>query len=120
MSRRARVALITLIAAAWASSIAVSASAATTVVNGVITLDDALILSEDAVAVVTLVDQTATDAGAIVGQQRIDHVTSLPVAFQVLYDDAAIDATHSYALFGAIVDGDAASLCRPAGEDLYA
>ena len=109
MTRRARTALIAVVLAAWASSLGASASAiaATTVVNGVIVSDEQLTLSPDAVEVVTLVDQTATDgAGAIVGQQRIDGVTSLPIAFEVLYDDASIDDGHSYALFASIVDGD--------------
>ena len=83
-------------------------TAATTVVNGVIVSDDALTLSENAVAVVTLVDQSATEgAGGIIGQQRIAPVASVPIPFEVLYDDAAIDDTHSYALFASIVDGDA-------------
>ena len=45
--------------------------AATTVLNGVITSESDVPLSEDAVAVITIVDQTATpEAGAIIGEQR--------------------------------------------------
>jgi uncharacterized lipoprotein YbaY len=108
MSRRARTALIAVVLTLATSIFGPSAIAATTVLNGVIVSDDALTLSPDAVAVVTLVDQTATEgAGAIVGQQRIDAVASVPIPFEVLYDDAAIDVAHSYALFAAVIDGDA-------------
>ena len=33
-------------------------------------------------------------------------MATLPAAFEVSYDDARIDPTHSYALIAAIVDGD--------------
>ena len=41
----------------------------------------------------------------IVGEQRIDGA-ALPAEFSVPYDDAAIDTTHSYALYASVVDGD--------------
>jgi uncharacterized lipoprotein YbaY len=107
MSRRARTALMAVMLAAWAVIPGATTLAATTVVNGVIVSDEQLTLSPDAVAVVTLVDQTATEgAGVIVGEQRIEPVAALPTPFAVLYDDATIDDTHSYALFASIVDGD--------------
>ena len=83
-----------------------AARAATTVVNGVIVSDESFSPSPTAVAVVTLVDQTADRAaGRSSGQQRIDGPSPPSIAFEVLYDDAAIDPTHSYALFATIVDG---------------
>ena len=82
-------------------------AAATTVLNGVIESTEAITPSADAVAVVTLVDQSASpEAGGIIGEQRIDAPGSLPIAFEVLYDDAKIDKTHSYAVVASIVDGD--------------
>ena len=54
----------------------------------------------------TIVDQTAAaDAGAVIGQQRIDAPAAIPIDFSVLFDAATIDPTHSYALFATIVDG---------------
>ena len=83
------------------------AFAAVTVVTGTLTSVEPVVLSPAAVAVVTLVDQTATpEAGAILGEQRIEGVAALPAAFEVPYDDARIDPTHSYAIVAAIVDGD--------------
>jgi len=83
------------------------ALAAVTVVTGTITSAEPVVLSPTAVAVVTLVDQTATpEAGAILGEQRIEGVAALPAAFEVPYDDARIDPLHSYAIVAAIVDGD--------------
>ena len=61
MSRRARTALMAVMLAAWAVIPGATTLAATTVVNGVIVSDEQLTLSPDAVAVVTLVDQTATE-----------------------------------------------------------
>ena len=84
------------------------AAGAVTAVTGTITSTAEATLSPNAVAVVTLVDQTATaEAGAVIGEQRIEPAGALPLAFQVPYDDARIDPTHSYALLAAIVDGDA-------------
>ena len=40
-----------------------------------------------------------------VGQQRIDAPGTVPVAFSVFVDDAAIDKTHAYGLYASIVDG---------------
>jgi hypothetical protein len=50
-------------------------------------------------------DQTADpDAGAILGEDRIDDPGAIPIAFSVPYT-AAIDPTHSYALYASVVDG---------------
>ena len=85
------------------AAVAVGAPAA---VTGSVTSEDATALTGDAVLVVTLVDQQASpDAGVIVGEQRIDGA-ALPAEFSVPYDDAAIDTTHSYALYASVVDGD--------------
>ena len=106
MIRRTRLVVFVAIFTAWISALGISAHAATTVVNGVIVPDGSFAPSDTAVAVVTLIDQTAdADAGAIVGEQRIDGIDSAPIAFEVLYDDAAIDPSHSYALFASVVDG---------------
>ena len=81
-------------------------SAATSTVSGTLTFREKIALSPSAVAIVTIVDHTAApDAGAIVGQQRIDAPGTVPIAFSVLVDDAAIDKTHAYGLYASIVDG---------------
>ncbi len=74
-------------------------------VTGQLALRDRVALSPDAIAVITLVDQDAgPDAGAIIGEQRIDGV-SLPTEFAVTYDTDQIDPTHAYALFASVIDG---------------
>src|SRR5690242_2909760 len=81
-------------------------SAAVTALTGTITMAQPVALSGDAVAVVTLVDQTTgPDAGGVIGEQRIDGVASVPVAFEVPHDDSGIDSKHSYAIVASIVDG---------------
>ena len=75
-------------------------------VTGSLSYDEQIALTPDAVAIVTIVDQTAAaDAGAVIGQQRIDAPAAIPIDFSVLFDAATIDPTHSYALFATIVDG---------------
>ena len=70
----------TLLAALLAPGLAGSALATTTVLEGSITADDGVTWSEDAVAVVTLVDMSAKpEAGAILGQQRIDDPGAGPI-----------------------------------------
>ena len=55
---------------------------------------------------VTLIDATNTsDAGNIIGQQRIDGIGDGPITFAVPYDSAAVDAKHAYAIFATVVDG---------------
>ena len=62
--------------------------------------------SPTAVAVVTLIDATNTsDAGNIIGQQRIDGIGDGTITFAVPYDSAAVQPTHAYALFATVVDG---------------
>ena len=77
-------------------------------VTGSLTYTETTALTPNAVAIVTIVDQTAApDAGVVVGQQRIDAPTAVPIDFAVLVDSDTIDPTHSYALFATIVDGAA-------------
>ncbi len=60
----------------------------------------------NAVAVVTLIDATNTsDAGNIIGQQRIDGIGDSTITFAVPYDGAAVIPKHAYGLFATIVDG---------------
>ena len=81
-------------------------SAANSSVTGSLTYLQTVALSPNAVAIVTIVDQTAApDAGAVIGEERIDAPTSVPIDFAVLVDATAIDPTHAYALFATIVDG---------------
>ena len=62
--------------------------------------------SPTAVAVITLIDATNTsDAGNIIGQQRIDGIGDGPITFAVPYDSAAVQPKHAYALFATVVDG---------------
>ena len=82
-----------------------AASGATATVTGTVASRDRAALSPSAVIVVTLVDQQASsDAGAIIGQQRINGA-QLPQPFSVLYDAATINSGHSYAVFASVVDG---------------
>ena len=98
---------IALLGALMVPSLAGSALATTTVLEGTITADDGVTWSEDAVAVVTLVDMSAKpEAGAILGQQRIDDPGAAPIAYEVLYDDARVDPKGAYAAYATIVDGD--------------
>jgi uncharacterized lipoprotein YbaY len=81
-----------------------TASAAATAVTGTVTSKEKIALTPDAVTVVTLVDQQAGQAaGTIIGQQTITG-GQFPIAFAVPYDSAAIDDTHSYALFASVID----------------
>jgi uncharacterized lipoprotein YbaY len=83
------------------------AGAATVALTGTITTEEPVTLSEEAVVVVTIVDQTADpEAGGIIGQQRYDRIGATPVSVLVLFDDARIDPARSYAAFATIVDGD--------------
>ena len=81
-----------------------TASAAAATVTGTVTSKEKIALSPDAVTVVTLVDQQVGQAaGTIIGQQAITG-GQFPIAFAVPYDSAAIDSTHSYALFASVID----------------
>jgi len=89
-----------------AATVALPALSATANVSGTLTFKEQPTLGGGAVAVVTLVDLAAApDAGAIVGEQRIDGVTVTPVPFTVPYDPARIDAKHAYGLFATLVSG---------------
>jgi uncharacterized lipoprotein YbaY len=82
------------------------AAAATATVTGALTIAERVALSDDAVAVITLIDTTPTgSAGAIIGQQRIDAPGQVPIDFSVLYEADAIDGSSAYALFASIIDG---------------
>ena len=68
-----------------AALMAVPTSAATTAVTGTLSYAESVTLTPDAVAVVTIVDQTASpDAGAIVGEEWIGAPTTIPIDFSVL------------------------------------
>ena len=98
---------VALLAALLVPGLAGSALATTTVLEGTIAADDGVTWSEDAVAVVTLVDMSAKpEAGAILGQQRIDGPGAAPIAYEVLYDDSRVDPKGAYAAYATIVDGD--------------
>jgi uncharacterized lipoprotein YbaY len=105
--RRIPTVLLSLALVASGLIAAAPAAATTMSVTGQLQMRERVSLSPDAVAVVTLVDQTpSADAGAIIGQQRIDGV-AIPAAFQVDYDGTGIDASHSYALYASVIDGTA-------------
>ena len=105
--RRLRAAaILVLLAALTGAVLAVPIAAATSSVTGSITYRERIALTPQAVAIVTIVDTTAApDAGVVIGQQRIDAPTAVPIDFSVLVDASTIDQTHAYALFATIVDG---------------
>ncbi|MFI5227280.1 MAG: YbaY family lipoprotein, partial [Candidatus Limnocylindrales bacterium] len=85
--------------------VATAGAAAASQVTGTLSFTDQIALSKNAVAIVVLLDQTADpNAGAILGEDRIDDPGAVPIAFSVPYT-AAIDQAHSYALYASIVDG---------------
>ena len=99
-------ALLAATVALLGAALAVPITAANVSVTGSLTYSEPIALTPQAVAIVTMIDQTAAaDAGAVVGQQRIDAPTQVPIDFSVLVDAGTIDPTHSYALFATIVDG---------------
>lgn len=101
-----RASLLAVVVALFTGLLAVPISAATASVTGSLSYLEKVALSPCAVAIVTIVDQTAApDAGAVIGQQRINAPAGLPIDFAVLVDGGAIDPTHAYALFATIVDG---------------
>ena len=105
--RRLRAAaILVLLAALTGAVLAVPIAAATSSVTGSITYRERIALTPQAVAIITIVDTTAApDAGVVIGQQRIDAPTAVPIDFSVLVDASTIDQTHAYALFATIVDG---------------
>ena len=65
----------------------IPAIAANSSVTGSLTTEETVTLTPAAVAIVTIVDTTATaDAGVVIGQQRIDAPASVPIDFSVLVD----------------------------------
>ncbi len=101
-----RFALVAAAAALLSAILAVPIVAANQTVTGSLSYVERVPLSPEAVAIVTIVDITANpDAGAIIGQQRIDGPAGVPIDFSVLVDKNAIDPTHAYALFATIEDG---------------
>ena len=101
-----RFALLAAVVALLGAALAVPIAAANASVTGSLSYDEQIALTPDAVAIVTIIDQTAAaDAGAVIGQQRIDAPAAIPIDFSVLVDADTIDPTHSYALFATIVDG---------------
>ena len=115
--RRLRAAATLVVLAALAGAVlAVPIAAATGSVTGSITYRGPIALSPQAVAIVTIIDTTAApDAGAVIGQQRIDAPASVPIDFSVLVDASTIDQTHAYTLFATIVDGTS-TWQNPTGE----
>ena len=85
----------------------VTMAATPTVVTGTLTLEEEVTLGPEAVAVVVLVDRTASaEGGQIIGVQRIDGPGNAPIPFSVTYDEAAIQKTHAYAVFASLTDKD--------------
>ena len=75
-------------------------------VTGSLSIEGQTTLTAAAVAVVTIIDQTACpDAGVMMGEQRIDAPGAVRIGFSVLYDTDRVDPTHSYALLATITDG---------------
>ncbi len=89
-----------------APALFVQAAGGPAAVTGQLTSKATIALSSSAVAVVVLVDQTASaDGGSIIGLQRIDKPGTVPVSFSVPYDPATIQPKHAYALFASLQDG---------------
>ncbi len=103
--RLRRASAFAIVVAFLAGALAVPLLAANTSVTGTLTFREKIALTPAAVAIVTIVDTAAApDAGSVIGQQRIDGPTALPIDFSVLIDADAIDQTHAYALFATIID----------------
>ena len=101
-----RTALLVAVIALSSGLLALPVAATTTSVTGSLTYLEKVTLSPNAVAIVTIIDQTAApNAGAVIGQQRIDAPSGVPIDFSVPIDSSAVDPTHAYALFATIVDG---------------
>ena len=101
-----RIAIVSLVAAMLVVTVAIPVVAATGHVSGTVTFEETVALSRNAVAIVTVVDQAAAkDAGAVIGEQRIDGIAGVPIPFSVPYDQARIDPTHAYGLYATVVDG---------------
>jgi len=101
--RRLLVVFLPLVLLLAALPVTTAAGAGATV-SGTLAAKDKTALGAGATAVVMLVDQqSGVTGGTVVSTQRINNA-QWPVAFAVPYDTAAIDKTHSYALYATVVD----------------
>src|SRR4029079_12593584 len=97
----AAVAIVVLTAVA-----VVPIAAATSHVSGSLTFRERIALTPWAVAIVTIIDNTAAaDAGVIIGQQVINGPTTVPIDLSVLVEDSFIVPTLCYSLYATILDG---------------
>jgi uncharacterized lipoprotein YbaY len=104
----ARAIMVVLIGIIIASLIIAPAALGSTLkVTGTLVLPaDAAAPGPNAVAIVTLIDATNTsDAGNIIGQQRIDGIGDSTITFAVPYEGDTIQPKHAYGLFATVVDG---------------
>lgn len=100
-------ALLGLIAASGAFPVAALATDATVgKVTGFVSYEETDILSPTAVITVTLIDTSRADAPAdVVGRQVIQaNGLQVPVAFEIDFDPAKIEAGHRYAIQARIED----------------
>ena len=89
--------LLAAVVALFSGLVAVPVAAANTSVSGSLSYLEKVTLSPAAVVIVTIVDQTAAaDAGAVIGQERIDAPAGVPIDFSVLVDADTIDVFHGY------------------------
>lgn len=104
-----RAAMVVLIGLIIASLIIVPAALGKTLkVTGTLVLPaDIAAPSPTATAVITLIDATNTsDAGNIIGEQRIDGIGDGAISFAVPYEGDTIVPKHAYAVFATVVDDD--------------
>ena len=86
-------------------------------VTGTVTYRERIALPPTAVIKVQLVDVSRADAPAIVLGEQVTHAAGkqVPFAFEIPFDPARIEASHSYAVQARIEqDGQAALHQRPA------
>ena len=110
MSRTARAIMVVLIGIIIASLVIAPAALGSTLkVTGTLVVPEGdTAPGPTAVAIITLIDATNTsDAGNIIGQQRIDGIGDGPITFAVPYDSGTVQPKHAYALFATVVDGEA-------------
>jgi uncharacterized lipoprotein YbaY len=79
------------------------------VITGTLSYDETHELTDDAKAVVFLVDVTVgPNAGTVVGSVAVKDPGAQPIPFQLSYPLSAVSASNEYELFAGIVDGDSA------------
>lgn len=101
-----RAAMLTMAMLLLVPALLVQAAGQPAAVTGQLTMTAKIALSTNAVAVVVLVDQTASaDGGSIIGLQRINRPGNVPIPFSLPYDASTIQPTHAYALFASLQDG---------------